>query len=236
MVRPGPKTRLEDVKTAIVQLLENNPEGLNFNKIFKKLKEQEVLGSFSVLDRAMKNLKKSEVIILRREVKKPRYKIPMKIYALAQKTKSVFKKYEAEPSLDAKTLEEAQRLEKLSMDLFKELKIEKPSEAAFLTVFLRYARQLAFVYEQIAEENGDEKGLWRLLLNDLLRSLRNYMETRAEWTRSGKILKRERKEVVSRAKEVIWRLTVMLTVYGVGLQAKKLTEKEAIPKKRGLST
>lgn len=223
MVRPGPKTRMEDVKVAVVELLRDNSDGLNFNEIFRRLKDQKVLGSFSVLDRAMKDLKKSKVVVLRREVKKPRYKIPMKIYGLAPKTQGIFEKYRAEPSFDAEVLEKAQRFEKLSMDLLKEMKVEKPSEVAFLTLLLRYARQLAFVYEQILEENGDPKGIWRLLLNDLLRSQRNYMETRAEWLRSGKI-KRERKEVAGRVKETIWYILKMLTVYGVGLQAKELTE------------
>ena len=223
MVRPGPKTRLEDVKTAVVELLRDNSDGLNFNEVFRRLKDQKILGSFSVLDRAMKDLRKSKVIFYR-EVKKPRYKIPMRIYALAPKTQSVLEKYQAEPFLDAIPPEEARGLEELSMELFKELKIENPSEAAFLTMLLRYARKLAFVYEQILEENGDPKGFWRLLLNDLLKSQRNYMKTRAEWTRSHKILKAERQELASRAKDVIWRLIIMLTVHGISLKAKELTE------------
>jgi len=223
MVRPGPKTRMEDVKTAIIKLLRDNPEGLNFNKIFRVLKKEKVLGSFSVLDRAMKDLRKSKVVILYREVKKPRFKIPMKIYGLTPETQSIFEKYQAESSLEAVTPEEAPRLEKLSMDLFKELKIEKPSEAALLTVLLRYARQLAVVYEQILEENGDPKGFWRLLLNDLLRSQRNYMETRAAWVRSGKILKMERQELAS-AKKAIWQLIKMLTIHGGSLKAKELAK------------
>jgi hypothetical protein len=223
MVRPGPKTRLEDVKTAIMQLLREDPDGINFNEIFRRLKDQKALGSFSVLDRAMKDLRKSKVVFYR-EVKKPRYKIPMRIYALAPKTQSILEKYQAESSVEAVTPEKATRLEELSMDLFEELKIENPSEAAFLTLLLRYARQLTFVYEQILEENGDPKGFWRLLLNDLLRSQRNYMKTRAEWARSRKILKTERQKLANHTKEVIWRLITMLTVHGISLKAKELTE------------
>jgi len=223
MVRPGPKTRLEDVKTAVVELLRDNSDGLNFNEIFRRLKDQKILGSFSVLDRAVKDLRRSKIIFYR-EVKKPRYKIPMRIYALAPKAQSVLEKYQAEPSLETIPPEEGRGLEELSMELFKELKIENPSEAAFFTVLLRYARKLAFVYEQILEENGDPNGFWRLLLNELLRSQRNYMETRADWSRSRKILKTERRKLISCTKEAIWRLIKMLTVYGVSLKAKELTE------------
>jgi len=217
-VRPGPKTRIEDVETATVKLLKNHPEGLNFNEIFRRLKEEKIVGSFSVLSRAMKDLSRSKIVSYK-DAEKARYKIPMRLYVLTQKTQSALENYVLErpqPSSDVETID-------LSMDLFTNIK--KPSEAALLTVLLRYARSLAFVYEQIVEENGDPKGFWRLVLNDLLRGERLYMETRAGWARTRKI-QMEKKQELSHVREVIFKWINMLTIYGLSLQKESAEKKQ----------
>lgn len=80
------------------------------------------------------------------------------------------------------------------------------------------------------KENGDPNGLWRLLLNDVLRGERKYWETRAEWARSGKISRLEKERELTRSIKVLSKWREMLTVYGISLQ-KELMEKETIPKK-----
>jgi len=217
---------MEDVKTAIVRLLMSYPEGLNFNKIFEKLKDRKVLGSFSVLSRAMKELGKSKIVSCR-EVKKPRYKIPMRIYTLAQQARTIFEKYDAkdlkhyldETISQLKEVEEEPELEEFFINLLEELNINRASDAAFLTLLLRSASRLAFVYDQIIEEKGDPKGSWRLILNDLLRSERRYMEGVAQRMISGNIRSYEEQRG-RRVIETLSRLHEMLMALGIWLASK----------------
>jgi len=223
-VRPGPKAAKEDVQNAIIDLLRTHPEGLNFNEIFRRLKEERILGSFSILSRALKDLSKSRIVSYR-DLEKPSYKIPKRIYALTPKTQSGFRNIELEQPRDYREIEATEQmrdLEEVSVDFLGNIK--KPSEAAFLSVLLHHARALAYVYEQIIDEDGNPKGLWRLLLSNILRSQRRYMETRAEWARSRKI-PMEKKQELDHIREILSRWIKVLTIYGISLQ-KELVEKE----------
>jgi len=227
MVRPGPKTgQLEDVKTAIVQLLKDNPEGLNFNEIFRRLRKEDpkLLGSFSVLSKAIKDLFEYKIVSYK-ELEKPKYKIRKRIYTLTPKTQIALKDLQFKPP---KPNQHMETTEQVSMDLFKGIK--KPSEAALLGALLMHVRELVYVYRQIVEENGDPQGLWRLLLNDVLRGKRKYMETRAEWARSGKGPLKKKQELDHTIK-VISKWIQILTIYGISLQA-ELMEKEKIKSSR----
>lgn len=223
MVRPGPKTTQDEVKTAVVRLLKEHSEGLNFNEIFRRLKEQGVLGSFSVLSKAIKDLSESKIVSYK-DLEKPSYKIPKRIYMLTQKTQDVFQQLEFKrPQPDQHII----TTEKASMDLFKGIK--KPSEAVFLSRLLYHAISLTTVYKQIVKENGDPNGLWRLLLNDVLRGERKYWETRAEWARSRKIPPLKEEHELARIIQVLSKWREMLTIYGISLQ-KELVEKVNKPK------
>jgi DNA-binding PadR family transcriptional regulator len=211
MVRPGPKTTQEGVKTAVVWLLQEHPEGLNFNKIFKILNEEKVLGSFSVLSKAMKDLLKSEIVSYR-DLEKAGYKIPKRIYTLTQKTRAALQNLEFQrPKLypDIKTAEKRQQLKKIAMKLFADI---RPSEAALLSSFLHNALQLTLVYEQMIHENGDPEGLWRLLLNKVFDGERNSMEKTAQQARDRKI-PMDFKQELSRCRALLFRWADLLTVY-----------------------
>jgi len=217
MVRPGPKTYVADVKTAILDLLKGSSDGLNFNEIFRRLKEQEVLGSFSVLSHALEDLYESRILTYK-EVKKSKYKIPMKIYSLTEKTRDVFS---ALDDRNPKSAEYAKTTDEVSADLLADIK--KPSEAALLSVLLRYARGLTVVYKQIIEERGEPNGLWNLLLHDVTRSEREYMEARASWARSGKAQMRSKQEL-EEILNIISKWIELLTMYGISLQANSTEE------------
>jgi hypothetical protein len=185
---------------------------LNFNEIFRRLKEQKVLGSFSVLSHALGDLYENKILTYK-EVEKPKYKIPMKIYSLAEKTRDVFG---ALDDRGPKSAEYAETTDEVSADFL--AAVRKPSEAALLSVLLRYARSLTVVYKQIIEEKGEPNGLWNLLLYDVTRSEREYMETRASWARSGKAQIRSKQEL-EEIRNIISKWIKLLTIYGISLQA-----------------
>ena len=208
MVRPGPQTKLKDVKTAILELLEDNPEGMNFNAIFRKLKDKKVLGSFSVLNRAMKDLRESNVVSYR-EVEKQRYKIPMKIYTLTPKTLSTLKMllFSGDQFRDIGSLmEEEKRLEKISSELLKELNLEKGADAALLFHLLLITQNLAYVHKLIVEKDEN----WRLIFNYVLNYQRNFMELVAENVASEKVQKDEDQEMTNNIIKALSRLNLML--------------------------
>jgi len=214
MVRPGPKTTQEEVKTGVVWLLQEHPEGLNFNEIFRRLNEEKVLGSFSVLSKAMKDLSKSEIVSYR-DLEKAGYKIPKRIYTLSQKAQAVLQNFERKrPKTypDAETADQIRQLKKLKKLLRNLFAIKKPSEAATLATFLNHALQLAIVYEQMIDENGDKDGLWRLLLNKIFDGERNSMEKTAQQARHHKIPIDFGQEV-SQSHRLLFRWVDILTVY-----------------------
>lgn len=237
MLRPGPKTRLEDVKTSIVLLLRDNPEGLNFNEIFRRLKERKVLGSFSILDKAMKDLTRSKVTFYR-EVNDPRYKLPMRIYALTQHAEQIVKNYETDytPNFwDSKTLKEAEYLEKFAADLLKELSLEKCSDAVLLRSLLIFASNLTYVYDLIVSENGNPDGEWKILFNSVLSDEREFMENIAKKANSHKVWKEGSLELANRMRKALSRLIMMLAVRADRLAGKESAETKSIRKDLGLS-
>jgi len=204
MVRPGPKTRIEDVETAIIELLRGHPEGLNFNEIFRRLKERKLLGSFSVLSRAMQDLSESKIVIYR-DLAQPRYKIPMRIYTLTPKTQSILENFVLPYSS-----RDIEVTEPVLTDLLADIKT--PSEAAFLATSLHHALQLVLVYEQMIEENGDPKGLWRLLLKKIFDDERSSMEKMAQQARDHKI-PMDFKQELSHSRKLLFKWADILTVY-----------------------
>jgi len=222
MVRRGPKTTQEGVKAAVVWLLKEHPEGLNFNEIFRRLNEEKVLGSFSVLSKAMKDLSKSEFVSYR-DLEKGGYKIPKRMYNLTQKAQAVLQNFELKRLKvypDIKKAEQRRQLKKLAIKLFANI---QPSEAALLSSFLHNALQLALVHEQMIEEKGDPEGLWRLLLNKIFDDERNSMEKMAQQARDRKI-PMDFKQVLSRCRTLLFTWADMLTVYFMS----GVTEKRAL--------
>jgi len=170
MVRPGPKTRIEDVKTAVVKLLKENPDGLNFNKIFEDLKGQKVLGSYSILSRALKDLCKAYVVEYK-EVKVPRYRIPKRVYTLSDPMEKMLKQlYVKEKGKIA--LKEIMLVETLLRRLF-----------------LTHVNNLIAAYRGLLyEENpSDENARWKFILNLELKYIRAFMDSVAKAVSEGKI-------------------------------------------------
>jgi len=81
MVKRGPKERDEEVREAVISLLEEAEGGLNFNELFRRLKGKGILGSFSVLSNTLKILKSREEVDID-EVPGPG--IPRKVYRLSK--------------------------------------------------------------------------------------------------------------------------------------------------------
>jgi len=170
MVRPGPKTTQDEVKTAVVKLLEKNPEGLNFNKIFEKLKKQKVLGSFSVLSRAMKDLCKAGVVKYE-DVKVARYKIPKRVYTLSDPMERMLKQ------------QYIREKEKVPL---KDIVLE---ETLLQHVFLTHINNLIASYRSLLyeEKPSDENAKWKFILNLELGYIRAFMNSVAKAVSEGKI-------------------------------------------------
>lgn len=189
-MRPGPKTRLEDVKTAIIQLLRDNPEGLNFNAIFRRLKKQKMLGSFSVLTRAMKDLREAGVVKYK-DVEVPRYKIPKRIYTLSDPMEHMLKQ------------QYVREKEKVP------LKDIVSKETLLRHLFLTRMNNLVAVYRDLLHEENpsDENARWKLILNLELEYMRAFMDAVAKGVSEGKIPSEEAGKV---AYEVHKRITRVL--------------------------
>ena len=148
MVRPGPKTTQNEVKTAVVKLLEKHSEGLNFNEVFRRLKEQKVLGSFSVLARAMKDLRKAGVVKYK-DVQVSRYKIPKRIYMLSEPMERMLKQLYIKEK------------EKVAL---KEIVLK---ETLLHHLFLTHINNLIAAYRYLLHEENpsDENARWKIILN-----------------------------------------------------------------------
>jgi hypothetical protein len=172
MVRPGPKTTQEEVKTAVVRLLKEHSEGLSFNQIFKQLKGKEVLGSFSVLTRAMKDLCKAGVAEY--EVTQvSRYKIPKHVYKLTEPMERELRQLYME----------AKEKEKVPL---KKIVLE---ETLLSHLFLTHINNLIAAYRILLhdENPSDENARWKLILNMELEYMRAFMDAVAKATSEGKI-------------------------------------------------
>jgi len=172
MVRPGPKTTQDEVKTAVVRLLEKNSEGLNFNEIFRRLKEQKVLGSFSVLARAMKDLSEAGIVKYR-DVQVSRYKISKRIYKLTELMERELRQL----YMEAKEKERVP-LKKIVLE-----------ETLLCHLFTTHANNLIAAYRSLLHEENpnDENARWKIILNMELEYMRAFMSTVAKAVSEGKI-------------------------------------------------
>jgi len=172
MVRPGPKTSQDEVKTAIVGLLRENPEGLSFNQIFKRLKNKGVLGSFSVLSRAMKDLRKAGIVKYE-EIRALKYKIPKHVYKLTEPMEREIRK----SYIEAK-IKETIPLKKIVLE-----------EELLTHLFLTHINNLVSVYRSLLyEENpADENARWKFILNLEIGYMRTFMNAVAKAVSEGKI-------------------------------------------------
>lgn len=162
MVRPGPKTTQEEVKTAVVRLLQERSEGLSFNQIFKELKSEKVLGSFSVLSRAMKDLFKAGVVKYE-DAQASVYRIPRRVYRLTEPMERELRQL----IIEAKK-KEAIPLEKIMLE-----------EELLDHLFRIHTCSLISTYRAIlADEHPlDENAMWRLMLNLELKYIQIFMNT-----------------------------------------------------------
>lgn len=172
LVRPGPKTTQEEVKTAVVRLLQEHPEGLNFNQIFKQLKGKEVLGSFSVLSRAMKDLCRAGIIEYR-DTQVSRYKIPKRVYKLTAPMERELRQL----------YEEAKEKQKVPL---KKIVLE---ETLLSHLFLTHINNLIAAYRILLHEENpsNENARWKLILNLELEYMRAFTNTVAKAVSEGKI-------------------------------------------------
>jgi hypothetical protein len=191
MVRPGPKTTQEEVKTAVVRLLQEHREGLNFNQIFKQLKGKEVLGSFSVLSRATKDLCKAGVVKYE-DSQVPRYRIPRRVYRLTEPME--------------------RELRQLNMKARGERKVPLKEivlkEALLNHLFLAHTNNLMAAYRILLNEENplNENARWKLILNYELSYVRTFMDAVAKATSEGKIpIKKAEKAVYQVHKKMLQR-------------------------------
>lgn len=175
MVRPGPKTRIEDVKTAVVKLLRENPDGLNFNKIFDDLKDQKVLGSYSILSRALKDLCEAHVAKYK-DVKVPRYRIPKRIYTLSGPMDRALRRLTQ--SYTKAKMKEAVSLKDIALN-----------ETLLRHIFWVQTNNLMGAYRDLLhdENPSDKNARWRFILNLELRYIRAFMDSVAKAVSEGEI-------------------------------------------------
>lgn len=169
-MRPGPKTTQNEVKTAVVRLLERHSEGLNFNAIFRRLKKQKVLGSFSVLTRAMKDLYRAGVVKYE-DVKAARYKIPKRVYMLSEPMERMLKQ---------RYIREKEKVP------LKDIVLE---ETLLDHIFLTHINNLIASYRILLHEENpsDENAKWKFILNLELEYMRAFMGSVAKAVSEGKI-------------------------------------------------
>jgi DNA-binding transcriptional ArsR family regulator len=179
-VRPGHKTTQEEVRTAVVKLLQEHPEGLGFNQIFKELKGKEVLGSFSVLSHAMKDLRKAGVVKYK-DVQLSRYKIPPRVYKLTEPMERELRQLHIG----------AREKEKVPL---KKILLE---ETLLRHLFLTHTNNLIAAYRSLlCEDNpSDENARWKLILNLELEYIQTFMNIVAKTISEGKIPIRKAEKV-----------------------------------------
>lgn len=172
MVRPGPRTTQDEVKTAVVKLLEQHPEGLNFNEVFRRLKEQKVLGSFSVLSRAIKDLSTAGIVEYK-DVQVSGLRIPKRVYMLSDPMVSVLKQRYIE----------AKKKEKVPL---KEILLK---EQLLYHLYWTHIVNLISAYRcLLLEENAsDENARWKFLLNMEFDYVRAFMNAVAKAVSEGKM-------------------------------------------------
>jgi hypothetical protein len=149
MVRPGPKTTQEEVKTAVVRLLQEHPKGLDFNQIFKELKREEVLGSFSVLSRAVKDLRKASIAKYE-DTQVRGHKILHRVYKLTDPMERELRQQYVEAKKRAVPL--------------KQITLE---ETLLHHLFLTHINNLISAYRYLLHEENpsDENAGWKLIFN-----------------------------------------------------------------------
>jgi DNA-binding HxlR family transcriptional regulator len=189
MVRPGPRTTQEEVKTAVVRLLQQYSEGLNFNQIFKELKQWKVLGSFSVLSRALKDLTNAGITKYE-DAQVSAYKIPKRVYKLTAPMEHELRQL----ILEAKR-KEAIPLEKI---------VSK--EELLDHLFRAHTNALISIYRVIFADQHplDENTMWRLMLKLELKYIETFMETVATAVSQNKIPIEEAQEVAWKVHQRIW--------------------------------
>jgi hypothetical protein len=189
MVRPGPKTTQEEVKTAVVRLLQENPEGLSFNHIFKQLKSKEVLGSFSVLSRAMKDLNRASIAEYR-DTQVSGHKIPRRVYKLTDPLWRELKQQYIE-------------VKKRETIPLKQIVLE---EKLLHHVFLTLINNLMGAYRSLLNEENplDENATWKFILNLELEYVRAFMNSVAKSVSEGKIPIEEAEKVASKVHGKVW--------------------------------
>lgn len=159
MSRCGAKSTQKEVKTNIVEILAENSEGLSFNQIFKQLKGKGVLGSYSVLSRALKDLNERHIISY---LDIPtNAKIPRRVYTL-EETK--FRQY---VQLLAEAKGKIEEPEKLVLD-----------KSALERLFLNHTINLMIAYKTLLEEfePNNQEAIWKLEVNIEF----NYMQAAME--------------------------------------------------------
>jgi len=171
MIRPGPKTRLEEVKRAIVDLLRENSDGLSFNELFRKLKEQRVLGSYSVLSSALKELCGAGVTEYK-DTKTSGYRIPKRVYRLSDSMEQELRNQH----LDAKR-KQAISLDKIILD-----------KQLLNSVFFTHLNNLISAYRILLNDNdsSDPNARWRLILDLESNYMRVFMNEVANTVSKGK--------------------------------------------------
>jgi hypothetical protein len=170
MVRPGPKTSQTKVRAEIIKLLGNNPDGLNFNKIFHELKPKGVFGSYSVLARALQELTRTFVISVQEHNEN---KIPTRTYKLTDPKMKAF----TESYVEAKR-KESIPIEKVILN-----------ESFLKSMFFRHVNNLITAYRSIFGDGNptSEDASWRLFLSYENNYINNFMETISKVVSENKI-------------------------------------------------
>lgn len=180
--RPGPKSSQKEVKTEIFSILAENLEGVSFNQLFRLLKSKGVLGSFSVLSSALKDLKENNIISY--EDESSTTKIPRRVYTLSDSKRQLII-----------TLNDSKH--RLWNKLYSKIRGEGTSiplenmvsnEIALRHLFLNHALNLVFAYNALLEEHNpsDKSAVWRLLVNTEFKIMQNAMENVATAVSEGK--------------------------------------------------
>jgi DNA-binding HxlR family transcriptional regulator len=173
--RPGARSTQEDVKTSVVNLLGENPEGLSFNQIFKQLKSKGVLGSFSVLSRALKDL--CEALIVTYEDKPTKAKLPRRVYTLTEPKVLEFIQSYLQSYVKAKEKEKIP-LSKLVSE-----------ETLLKQLFFLHINNLMSAYRDLLQTENplEDEARWKLLFNIEFSYVQAFMENVAKAISEGRI-------------------------------------------------
>lgn len=170
MVRPGPKGTQKEVRTEIIRLLVENSQGLSFNKMFKALKERQVLGSNSVLSTALKDLSETKIIT---SEEKQEQKIPTRIYKLIDpKLQNMLRGYE-----ETKKVETA-KVQEFMLD-----------EDALHSFLVAHVNNLIGAYRSLLFDSdpSSQDARWRYFAAYEAKSLSNFLESAARAVTDNKV-------------------------------------------------